>query len=51
MPIRDDMEALISLLQKHPILKSADKVSQMELASGAHAGKYAWFNRNHRSCE
>ena len=39
MPVGDEEEALVLILQLHPVAQSAVVVAQMQRAGGAHARK------------
>ena len=42
VPVRHKKEAFILVLHAHPVIQCADKVAQVQLASGAHAAEHAF---------
>jgi hypothetical protein len=45
MPVGDEVEAVVVVLQPHPVLESAVVVAQVHGAGGAHAGENAGLHR------
>src|SRR5439155_8738530 len=41
VPVGDKEKALILILHAHPVVERADKISQVQLASGAHSAEHA----------
>jgi hypothetical protein len=42
MPVGDKEEALVLVLHTHPVIESADEVSQVKSSRGAHAAEHAF---------
>ena len=44
MPVGNEIEALVLILEGHPVVQGADEMTKMELARRPHAGDNARFH-------
>ena len=44
VPVGDEVEALVLVLERHPVVQRADEVAEMQLAGRPHAGDNACFH-------
>ena len=49
VPVGDEVEAVVLVLQRHPVLERAHQVTEMQFARRAHARDNARFHINHVS--
>ena len=45
VPVGDEVEAVVLVLERRPVLQRADEMPEMELTGRAHAGDNARFHR------